>query len=314
MKPKWYHLVLVLGAGLLLTGTAVSAQDKPSTVAELALYRGADRQQILEEGARKEGTVNFYTANPDRRFWVSAFKKRYPYIKVMDWRAGVSSLVPRVLEENKAGKHRVDILQLSQAGAIVLRAGGILQPFYSPNLAYLEEGGIREEPGGGVFLATYRLNPVGVGYNTKMITRAQLPQSYQDLLDPKWKGKLAIAGSNTGAQWIAVILAAHGEDFLKRLAKQEIQVHMMSGRALFDMVVAGEYPFSPTLYMSHAVLSKKMGAPVDWMPLEPTYTLAGQIAIDSGGEVRHVMSSSELFLTVIRNLQKWDWILRFRDP
>ncbi|MFC1816808.1 ABC transporter substrate-binding protein [Thermodesulfobacteriota bacterium] len=271
--------LIVLAVVLVIAGTGAAA-GKPKTVAELALYKGADRQQILEEGARKEGTISFYTIHLERLFWVNAFKKRYPYIKVLDYRTGTSSLVTKVLEENKVGKHSVDVLELSQAAASVLQAGGILQPFYSPNLAELEEDGIREAPGGGVFLATYRLNPVGVGYNKTLITEDQLPKTYQDLLDPKWKGKITISGTNTGVQWIGTILSALGEDFVKRLAQQEIQVHMVSGGALFDMIVAGEYPFSPTLYRSHAVLSKKMGAAVDWVPLEPTYVVAGQMALD----------------------------------
>ncbi|MFC1817332.1 ABC transporter substrate-binding protein [Thermodesulfobacteriota bacterium] len=309
MKLKRYFLVFVLSTVLLgIPGITLSALKKPTTVAELALYKGADRQQILEEGARKEGLIHFYTINIERRFWVNAFKKRYPYIKIDDWRASTAWLVPRVLNEDKIGKHNIDILELSQSSAIVLKTQGILQPFYSPNLAYVEEDEIKEEPGGGILLATYRLNPVGVGYNTKLITREQLPQSYQDLLDSKWKGKLTMIAGNTGVQWSGCILSAHGEDFLKRLNKQEIQWHMVSGRALLDMIIAEEYPFSATIYRSHVVISKSMGAAVDWVPLEPVYTVAAQMALPKHAPNPH---SALLFIDFMLSKESAELVKHF---
>ncbi|MFC1815020.1 ABC transporter substrate-binding protein, partial [Thermodesulfobacteriota bacterium] len=282
MKLKRYFLVFVLSTVLLgIPGITLSAQKRPTTVAELALYKGADRQQILEEGAKKEGKLIFYTVQTLKqpvRPLVNAYQKKYPYIKVEIWRGG-SKLVPRLAEEYKSGRHVVDVITVSQHHRMVLEERGILQPFYSPELAYIEEDVIKKAPGGGVFSAGHSINGRGLGYNTELITKDQLPKSYQDLLDPKWKGKLAIAGGNAGINWIGNLLITYGEEFVRQIAKQNLDVHMASARAILDMVIAGEYPFSPTIAESHATFSKKLGAPVGWVPLEPAHCNLNQIVL-----------------------------------
>jgi hypothetical protein len=56
-------LPLLVTAALLFAAVSYGAQSKPLSVAELALYQGADREKILLEGAKKEGQVVFYTSN-----------------------------------------------------------------------------------------------------------------------------------------------------------------------------------------------------------------------------------------------------------
>ncbi|MFC1816941.1 ABC transporter substrate-binding protein [Thermodesulfobacteriota bacterium] len=263
---------------LVIAGT-VTAAGRPKTVAELALYKGADRQQILEEGAKKEGKLVFYTTGTQAKWIAKAFQKKYPYIKMQLYRAGSRKLLPRVLEEYKIGKHVVDVIGPTQMMETVLKESGILEPFYSPELAYIEESAIRKAPGGGVFSAGHFSSGRGVGWNTNLTTKDQIPNTYQDLLDPKWKGKMTIIGASTGVLWMGAILNAHGEEFVKKLAKQQFTVHMISGRALNDMIIAGEYAFSPSITDSHVAKSKQMGAPVDWIPLEPSGCNLGQITL-----------------------------------
>ncbi len=280
MKGKWYFLFFILmGLGFASKDIVVSAPKKPATVAELAFYKGADRQQILEEGAKKEGKLTFYTTGTQAKAIVSAFQKKYPYIKVEIWRAGTEELIPRVTEEYKAGKHVADALGLTQSGTMVLTERGILQPFFSPNLAFIEEGTITKSVGEGAISAGHFQSGIGLGYNTKLIMKEQVPKNYQDLLDPKWKGKIALAGSNTGSSWMGAMLVTYGEDFVRQVAQQRFDVHMVSARALLDMIINGEYSFSPTIMDSHVMESKQKGAPVDWVPLEPVSAYIGQIAL-----------------------------------
>ncbi|MFC1817021.1 ABC transporter substrate-binding protein [Thermodesulfobacteriota bacterium] len=282
MKLNKCFLFFAIGAIFVFTGMALSAQKRPTTVAEIALYKGDDRQQMLEAGAKKEGKLVLYTSQivkPTVRPLVDAFQKKYPYIKVEIWRSSTAKLIPRVFEEYKIGRHTVDVITFTQDGEMVMEERGILQPFYSPNLVHIEDGAIKKAPGGGVFSAGHYLNGKGLGYNTELITKGQLPKSYQDLLDPKWKGKLTIAGDNSSVKWLGTLLVTYGEDFVRRLAKQNFVVHMVSARALLDIVIAGEYPFSPTISDSHVLYSKKMGAPIDWVPLEPVHCNLGQIVL-----------------------------------
>ncbi|MFC1817115.1 ABC transporter substrate-binding protein [Thermodesulfobacteriota bacterium] len=282
MKLKGYFSIIALIVVWLLPGIAISTPEKSFTAAELAFYKGADRQQVLEGGAKKEGTLTFYTTgilNQAVRSIVNAFNKRYPYIKVEIWRAGTNKYVPRVLEEYRAGKYNVDVMEITQTGAIVLREKEIIQPFYSPNLSFIEEYTIKKAPNGGVFSAGHYQSGISLGYNTKLLSKRQVPKTYEDLLDPKWKGKMVIPGSNSGVGWMGGILFYRGEDFLNQLVKQEFTVHMASARAVLDMVLNGEYGFTPAAADSHANKSKANGAPIDWVPLEPVQCHLSQIML-----------------------------------
>lgn len=282
MNQKRACLVIILAVIIILPGYASAAQKKPAAMAELALYKGADRQQILEEGARKEGTLTFYTAGILKqavRPVVDAFEKRYPFLKVDIWRATTMELVSRATTEFRSGRQLMDAIEGQQTNMLVIQGAGIAQPFFSPNFLHLEEEALTKAPGGGAYAAAFRLSGVGLGYNTKLLRKEQLPKTYQDLLDPRWKGKMAIVGSDTGVNWASCIYSNFGEDLLKKIAGQGFVVHVISASALLDMIINGEYAASPTIFNSHVYESKNKGAPVAWVPLEPVRVSLGQIAL-----------------------------------
>ncbi len=279
MKRRLYCSFLMVTVVLLFAGTAIAAAKKIASIDELTLYNGRDRQKILEEGAKKEGKLIFYTSSVWAPPIVKAFQNKYPYVKVISWRAGSNALVPKVLEEYGAGKHLFDVIEITQAGNTIMRTAGVAHSFYSPELSYIEEGALTKAPGGGVFAAPFRTSGIGLGFNTKLISKEQVPKTYKELLDPNWKGKMAIAGESTGANWMGTILEIYGEDFVRQLAGQDFQVHMVSGRALCDMVINGESALSPTIFDSHVAESKAKGAPIDWVPLEPVHVNLGLIAL-----------------------------------
>jgi len=283
IRTTWSCLVAIVAVLFLAAGTALSAAKKPATLAELAVYTGPDRQQILEEGAKKEGKLTFYTSGIITQgvgAVVDSFQKEYPYIKVEVWRAGSDQLVPRILEEFKAGKLLADVVENSQTGHMVLQQyGGIFQPFYSPELASVAEGAITRAPGGGAVRVGFRESGHSVGYNTKLLSKEQLPKTFQDFLDPKWRPKVAIAADQNGVYWAGTMREAYGEDFVKKLAAQNFAIHPVSARAVLDMLINGEYALSPTINEAHVQESKKKGAPVDWVPLEPVHVNLGQIAL-----------------------------------
>ena len=277
----WRFVVCLSTVGFIFAGPALPAQKRPATVAELALYNGADRQQILEEGARKEGKLTFYTTHILNKLYVDAFQKKYPFIKVESWRASTNALLPRILEEHKSARHTVDVIEASQLVMLVTQKMGMLQPFYAPNLAFIEEDAITRAPGEGIFRATMRESGIGLACNTKLIAREELPKTYQDLLDPKWrgKGKVAIGFDTSGRSWMEAMLFAHGEEFVRRMANQNFDLHAVTSRGILDMMINGEYRLSPTIYDSHVSASKKKGAPVDWFPLEPVPVTLSQAAL-----------------------------------
>jgi ABC-type Fe3+ transport system substrate-binding protein len=113
------------------------------------------------------------------------------------------------------------------------------------------------------------------GFNSTMVSRADAPKTYDDLLDPKWKGKMAWnPNSSAGAiGFVGNILTFMGEErgmaYLRKLADQRIVNVEASSRAILDQVIAGEYPIGLMMFNHHAVISARKGAPSDWLPMEP---------------------------------------------
>src|SRR4030095_4382827 len=95
----------------LLTACEVFAASAPMTVSQLALYQGADREKILIEGAKKEGQLTFYNSHTWFRTFVKDFEKKYPFIKVSEWRNDSKNVLRRMLEEAKSARSLVDVVE-----------------------------------------------------------------------------------------------------------------------------------------------------------------------------------------------------------
>ena len=262
----------------LVASTAASshaAQGKPVALAELALYRGADREKLLLEGAKKEGQVVFYTSNT----WVAGpvsqeFEKKYPFIKANVWRSDSKALLKRLTEEVSAGRYLADVVETSPEYMTLMLREKMLQEHFSPEIgAYDDEAKVKGKS--GVYAWTNREIYISLGFNSKLISPTEAPKSIKDYLDPKWKGKMSIAGTTTGVQWVGAMLNAMGHEFLEKLAAQDINVQNISGAALSGLVASGEVPLSPTIFNSNVFTHKQKGAPVEWRPLEPVIAGVG---------------------------------------
>ena len=246
-----------------------AAQSKSLSLAELALYQGADREKILLEGAKKEGQVTFYTSNT----WVEGpvskeFEKKYPFVKANVWRSDSKSLLRRLTEEVAAGRFIADVVETSPEYITILMRSNMLQEYLSPELsAYGDDAKVKGKA--GVYAWTNREIYISLGFNTNLTPAAEAPKSIKDYLDPKWKGKMSIAGTTTGVQWVGAVMEAMGREFLEKVSAQDISVQNMSGAALSGLIASGEVPLSPTIFNSNIFTHKQRGAPVEWRPLDP---------------------------------------------
>jgi iron(III) transport system substrate-binding protein len=251
------------------------AQSRPISITELALYQGSDRESILIEGAKKEGQLTFYTSNT----WVAGpvsqeFEKKYPFIKANVWRSDSKALLKRLTEEHSAGKYLADVVETSPEYVNLLVRASLLQDHFSPELsAYDDEAKVKGK--NGVLAWTNREIYISLGYNTNLVPAAEAPKTLKDYLDPKWKGKMAIAGTTTGTQWIGAVWDTMGREFLEKLSAQEINVQNMSGAALSGLVASGEVPLSPTIFNSNIFTHKQKNAPVEWRPIDPVIAGVG---------------------------------------
>jgi iron(III) transport system substrate-binding protein len=265
----------VFAIGVLLAWSH-DAAAQPRTVAQIANYSGADRQKILEEGARKENALLIYTTGTQIQPLIDRFKQKYPYLRTELARAPSIDVAAKVMEEYRAGVYLADAFELAAHGLLVPRDQGLLQPFTSPEAANYEASAIEA----GRHWISVREGYTGIGYNTTKIAPAEAPKTYLDLLDPKWKGKMAISSlSVTAANWVGTMVVAHGLDFVRKLGQQQVRPYRVTARAVANLMISGEVALSPTTYLSHVEASRAQGAPLAWIAPGPVPVTDTSVAL-----------------------------------
>ena len=260
---------VAVSLGLLLA-LCVPAAAQSLTLAELATYSGPDRTERLIAGARKEGSVTLYSSMTvgDMKIVTSGFEKKYG-VKVQPWRASSESILRRALIEQRAGRYDVDIIETSAAEMETLHREGLLQEVRSPHLADIVPGALRPHRE----WVGDRLNIIAAGYNTKLVRKDELPQSYADFAHPRWKGRLGIEADD--AVWFGALANMLGEDAVVQMFRDMVQTNGVSVRKghtlLANLVVSGEVQFALTLYHYKAEQLKHAGAPLDWYVIPPGF-------------------------------------------
>ena len=262
----------------ILLATLVFAASAPMSPAQLALYQGADREKILIDGAKREGQFTLYTSHTWFKTFVGEFEKKYPFVRASQWRNDSKNIIRKVLEEAKAGRVLADVVETTADGMGFLRREGLFQEYYSPQARYYPNE-LKPKGKQGFFYLPNRETYNSLGFNTNLIPPGTAPKSLRDLLDPRWKGKMAITSTTTGSRWIGNALEALGREFLDKLAEQDISVQDMAPASLINLVVSGEIPLSPTIFDANVTLAKQKGAPVEWRPLEPVVTTVGSAGL-----------------------------------
>jgi iron(III) transport system substrate-binding protein len=237
-------------------------------VAEIATYEGADREQRLVEGAKREKEVTFYSSMPpeDIALLAAAFDKKYG-IKIKVWRADSESLPQRIMNDAKARRYEVDIILASNSALEPLHREHLLQEVKSPYFAgIISEAIVPHRQWTAVFL-----NTIVQAYNTKLVRKEDLPDSFADLLAPEWKGRLGIEAEDY--DWFAQVVTNLGEARGLRLFRDIVAANGISVRkghtVLNNLVVTGEVPLALTAYGFLAEQSKRKGAPLDWFVIPP---------------------------------------------
>jgi iron(III) transport system substrate-binding protein len=253
---------------ICLFASPALAQQRPPTLAELAMYDGPDRTRRLVEGAKKEGVVTIYSSVTvdDMKVLSAAFEKKYG-VKLQAWRASSESILQRALIEHRGGRYDVDAIETSAAEMESLHRERLLQEVKSPHIADIVPAALRPHR---EWIGD-RLNIISAAYNPNLVKKQDLPKSYEDLAHPKWKGKLAIEADD--AVWFGALAHELGEQKTIRLFRDIVRTNGLSVRKghtlIANLIVSGEIPFALTVYHYKAEQLKNSGAPLDWYVLPP---------------------------------------------
>ena len=238
--------------------------------------------QTLIDAAKKEGHVTWYTTliiDQFARPAVAAFEKKYG-IKVDFVRAEPTEIAIRIVNEAKAGQVQADVLDGFTVGSL---AKDNYIESWLPDEAKQMPKDYYDPAGHWIASNIYVLTP---GFNTDLVPKGTEPKTFEDLLDPKWKGKM-IWSSNISASsapgFIGSVLTEMGPekgmDYLRKLAKQDIASTGGSARQVLDQVISGEYALSPRIFNHHTIISAAKGAPVDWIRMEPAMVVLNIVSL-----------------------------------
>ena len=241
-----------------------------SVVAFLAFSTTLTVAAPWQDGAEREGQVVWYTTanTSDAKAITDGFKKAYPKMDIRFYRTTDSQLMERVLTEARTGNSLWDVVSTTGFYGYQLKKRGLLAPYDSPERKYYREG--FKDPQ-GFWTSTYTTYAV-FGYNTKLVSKADVPRSYEDLLKPAWKGQIGMEGR--AYEWFTATISGMGREkglsYMRALAAQ--RPNLCVGRTLLaQLVAAGEFNGALTAYMHNFDTLKAGGAPVDWIALAPTY-------------------------------------------
>ena len=270
-----WRLVMILASLACLQGSAHALSNQ-----EIATYNGADRQKVLEDGARKEGKVVLYSTSGAEAVlvpWKAAFEKKYPFLTLDYWRAGPET-VTKAMSEFKANAHTGDVTEWGE-GTLSMKNAKALEAFYSPQLdKYAAD---TKDPDN--FWAASRVSYFGTAYNSDLVKPQDVPKTYKDLADPKYKDKMSWKlTTGTGARLFTTamrkIMGEDGaDDYMKKLAAQTIANYGGSAVALVDQVARGEYPLAVQIFAQDPLRLKAKGAPSDTVMMDPTIGTLGTI-------------------------------------
>jgi len=273
----WLYRLSYLALGTL-AGVAANFSYGQQDANSPALYEGGDRTARLVAGARREGVLSLYAsmAEKDLIRLVSEFERRYG-IKVNVWRSGKNNVLRRAATEAHAGRFEVDVVHNPSPEMELLHRERLLQEVRSPYQRELIPEAVaphREWAGPRVYIFVQ-------AYNTNKVTPEELPKTFMDLLDPRWKGRIAVEAKEQ--EWFFTLVREMGGEAGLKFFRDLVATNgltVRNGNALLNnLVVAGEIPLALTLYSYLPEQSRRGGAPIDWIALKPTVAYTDGIGV-----------------------------------
>jgi iron(III) transport system substrate-binding protein len=251
----------ILGHSLEVSRSAIGATPEEIWKSLEKLPAG-DREKKLIEGAKKESEMLWYTNSgiENATRYIQAFKKNYPFINAQVWRAKTRQVTQRAIAEANAGKHLVDVIKPST---------DLLPPMLEKNLIGKYDTPVRTiypAHAKSPFYTNMNYAFRVFAFNPRKVSRKDAPKSWEDLLQPKWKGEILFDESSL--EETMALLGAWGKEktvnYLTKLSQQQLLIRI--GRdTTTQMMMAGEAALAVTTYAYNNESLRAQNAPVDWV-------------------------------------------------
>lgn len=253
---------------VIFTIDAAHGATAAELVAKISSLNSQAKHDLLVKGAQREGELAYYGTILVNEFsqLAKAFNARYPFLRLKHTFAPRDGILNRTLTEARAGTHLVDVVQVDSSYGYQLLSGNLVQPYTIEARKRFYEGTYDVS---GSWHSMYYLTTALV-YNTNLVKAEAAPQSYEQLLNPTWKGKLLF--DPEAGFILAAMEQAWGRnkaiEYLSRLAKQDLSFRR-GGALTTQMVSSGEYPVGIAINGETSAGIREKGGPLGFKVLSP---------------------------------------------
>ncbi len=260
----WVWTVVLLIVGVWTAATAWAAPAPAGLCAHPQKIQGFTTCADVV-AAEREGAVVVYSPDvePATAAIMDAFHALFPKIKTNYVRLQTGALYAKVLSERQARTYVVDVMDLSDVGLVFdFQKRNGYQVYVSPEMsAYKPE--YKSKPEGLWTWGSVIFS--GITYNPKVIPRNEAPKSWQDLLNPKYTGKISVKSSNAGSAHVLWYMLAkrYGPGYWQKFA--QLKPHAFDSYVQqLDMLINGQDLVAAPMYSGYLDFKKK-GAPLEWV-------------------------------------------------
>jgi iron(III) transport system substrate-binding protein len=253
---------------LVVTSSVVYAATLAEVTAKISALNAQDKRDLLIKGAQQEAELVYYGTLLVNEFTVlgKAFNARYPFLNLKHYFAPREGILNRSLTEARAGSHAVDAIQVDSSYGYQLLNENLVHPYQVPGRERFYDG--TYDPNGS-WHSMYYLTTALI-FNTTLVKPDAVPQTYEALLSPAWKGKLLF--DPEAGYILAAMEQAWGRekavDYLTKLAKQDLSFRR--GGALTTQVVSsGEFPIGIAINGETSAAIRDKGSPLGFKVLSP---------------------------------------------
>ena len=270
-KPAALTVSVLTSAICLMANLPMaSGQTVEQKLAALEKLPAQERHQRLMEAARSEGEAIVY-ANMDvtaMKPVADGFMKKYSGLKVTSVHFSGASVITRIETEARAGKPLSDVVLSGQLGVLALLEKKIAARYRSPERDSYREG-FKDRDG---LWTTYMTNVMVSAYNSRQVKKDEVPRSLEDLLKPRWKGKLVM--DSQSYVWFGTMLQQLGEErgirYMNRLNEQNLH-HSRGRRLMTQLLAAGEHDLAVETNLNSVLTLSRQGAPLAFAPIQPYF-------------------------------------------
>lgn len=292
----WRAMIRRLITALILCMPGLSFAGAGAVLKSFEGLAAKERESKLIEEAKREGKLVYYgTIAVDQSApLLDAFKKQYPFLKTEYYRSGNVNIYNKIKTEARANNNIVDVIDLRAGETNALVKDGLIDPYLSPS----RKGMMAEfMDANGYWTAPFH-SPMALGYNTNYVKKEEAPRTYDDLLNPKWKGRMSLDVEDI--DMMGTLIEYWGREkglgYFKKLAENSPSIrqgHTFQAQIL----AAGEVHVAPWLFGYRPLTMMQKGAPLNIVLLEPVLSAANYMLLAKNAPHPH---AAALYL---------DWVL-----